>query len=56
MNRELIATRLELIATKAKVLAADFKNGKLWEGELNKGIGEIRRELEKVSSDARTDR
>jgi hypothetical protein len=56
MNRELIATRLELIAAKAKALAMDFKNGKLWEGELSKGIADIRHELEKVSSDARTDR
>jgi hypothetical protein len=42
---ESIAIRLELIAAKAKVLASDYKNGKLWEGDLNRGLGEISEQL-----------
>ena len=38
---ESTTARLELIAAKAKQLALDYKNGKLWAGDLTKGISEI---------------
>ena len=38
--------RVELIAAKAKQLAHDVKNGRLWEGELSSGLGEISQQLQ----------
>ena len=55
-DKEIVSVRLELIAAKAKQLASDVKNGKLWEGELSQGIGEIQQQVSQVVQDARTDR
>ena len=51
-----IATRLELIASKAKILAMEYKNGKLWPGELSKGLQELQEQLSKALQETRTDR
>lgn len=53
---ELVDVYLELAAAKAKQLAEDSKRGKLWEGDLQRGISEIRETLDKASSAGRTDR
>ncbi len=37
--------RLELIAAKAKQLAEDMKHGRLWPGDLSKGISELLEQL-----------
>jgi hypothetical protein len=44
-RRETIAMRLDLIAAKAKLLAHDLRAGRLWEGQLTQGVGEIGEEL-----------
>lgn len=49
MNRDEVVIRLELIATKAKQLADDVKNNRLWEGELSKGLSEIGEQLQMAS-------
>lgn len=36
-----VSMRLELIAAKAKMLAYEYKNGKLWPGDLERGLGEL---------------
>lgn len=36
-----VTLRLELIAAKAKQLATDNERGKLWPGELIRGLGEL---------------
>lgn len=40
--------RLELIAAKARQLAMDLKEGKLWEGDLSRGMSEIHEQLRYV--------
>jgi hypothetical protein len=49
MNMEMAAVRLELVAAKAKQLAEDLKNGRLWEGDLSRGIREIHEQLSQVT-------
>jgi hypothetical protein len=56
VDTEIVSMRLELIAAKAKQLASDVKNHKLWEGDLQKGICELQEQLTQVSNEARTDR
>lgn len=56
MNRENVQLRLELIAAKAKQLAADVKNGKLWPGDLSAGLHDIHEQLAHVGQEARNDR
>jgi hypothetical protein len=47
--------RLELIAAKAKQLAVDLEHGKLWPGDLSRGLQEISEQLSRVQQDSRTD-
>jgi hypothetical protein len=56
MSSELVSVYLELAAAKAKALAEDYKRGRLWPGDLERGLGEIQEALNKASSEARTDR
>jgi len=42
---------LELVAAKAKQLATDLKSGRLWPGDLNRGLSEIFETLNKVEYD-----
>lgn len=42
------AMRLEVIAAKAKQLAYDVKHGKLWEGDLARGLSDIHEQLRYV--------
>lgn len=48
-NRDSIAICLEIIAAKAKQLAEDVRNGRLWEGELGSGLSVISEQLERAS-------
>ena len=41
-------TYLSLVAAKARQLSEDLQNGKLWEGDLKKGLSEIRSQIGKV--------
>jgi hypothetical protein len=50
---ESIAVRLDLIAAKAKQLALDYRQGKLWEGDLDRGKGEISEQLHNIPSERR---
>ena len=43
-------THLELIAAKAKQLAEDCKHGRLWDGDLRNGLGEIASSLKRLES------
>ena len=54
-DREIVAARLDLIAAKAKILAASYRGSKLWEGELTRGLNEIEVELKAVQRDSRED-
>lgn len=40
-NKDIVVTRLELVAAKAKQLAEDAKIGSLWDGDLQRGVGEM---------------
>lgn len=51
-----VTMRLELIAAKARQLATDVKYGKLWPGDLSRGLSEIQEQLNEVMQDSRTDR
>jgi hypothetical protein len=42
------AMRLDVIAAKAKQLAEDLRNHRLWEGETSQGLQEIRDQLNKI--------
>jgi hypothetical protein len=53
---ERVALYLELIAAKAKQLAEDYKRARLWDGDLQRGLGEINEQLQKAFSAARSDR
>lgn len=53
---DMVAVRLELIAAKAKQLAQDVKDARLWCGELSKGLAEIRQQLNLAEDESRTDR
>lgn len=48
MSKETVNIYLELAAAKAKQLAHDSKNNKLWPGDLRNGIAEITDALEKA--------
>lgn len=56
IDREQVATYLDLIAARAKSIARDSRDGRLWNGEISKGLREIRETLEKVENAARDDR
>lgn len=45
-DREMVVIQLELVAAKAKALAMELKNGKLWEGDLSNGLATIGAALE----------
>ena len=51
MNTEAVILRLELIAAKAKQLASDLKNNKLWEGDIQSGVSEICDQARQLSID-----
>lgn len=42
---EVLASRLDLIAAKAKIMASDYRNGRMWEGDLSRGLDELLREI-----------
>ena len=48
MSHEETLAKLELAAAKAKALAIAYRNNKLWEGELSRGVSEIRQALEGI--------
>lgn len=46
-----IAARLDIIAGKASLLAAKYKQGDgLWDGELSRGLSEIIRDIESINN------
>lgn len=45
----IVAARLGLIAAKAKILSEEYKNNKLWDGDLNKKLGEIESEIRLIT-------
>jgi hypothetical protein len=49
---DIIAARLDLIAAKAKILSEQYKNNKLWDGDLERGLEEIGRELAAVRNNS----
>lgn len=50
---ESIAARLDLIAAKARQLALDYRNGKLWDGDLDRGKSEIYTQLQNIPQERR---
>lgn len=54
-DREVIAARLDLIAARAKVLANEYRQNKLWEGELTTGLRDIQSQIESVQRESRDD-
>ena len=55
-DRENVSLRLDLIAAKARQLASDVRTGRLWEGDLARGLSEIREQLQQAEQSARSDR
>lgn len=53
MNKDMAVIRLELAAAKAKQLAEDLRRGKLWDGDLERGIGEITQQLSQIHTKGR---
>jgi len=51
-DREVITARLDLIAAKAKVLVHDYRQGKLWDGDLRRGLEELKREIDRVCNES----
>jgi hypothetical protein len=49
---DIIAARLDLIAAKARILSEQYKNNKLWEGDLERGLEEIQREISAVRNNS----
>lgn len=47
-SRESISNQLTLISAKAKQLQYDFDNNKLWEGNLDRGLIELRPLINKM--------
>lgn len=45
-----MANRLELVASRARVLADDVRQGKLWGGKLERGIADIQHALTDTSA------
>lgn len=54
-NKEIIIARLELIAAKAKILVNDYRFGKLWDGDLSRGLEELKKEIDKISKESGQD-
>jgi hypothetical protein len=48
MPDDATAARLALVAAKAKQLELDYRHGKLWEGDLDRGISEISEQLRMI--------
>jgi len=55
-DKRLAVMTLKLIAAKAEKLAFDIEMGRLWGGDLSRGIGEIQTQLNDVMQTARDDR
>ncbi len=56
MSNELIEARLNIIAYKARILADNYKNNQLWDGDLSRGLDELETEIRairKASNDHR---
>lgn len=53
MSKDLAVIKLELAAAKAKQLAEDLKHGRLWEGDLERGISEIIGQAQDASREAK---
>lgn len=51
MSDSIQTARLEIIAAKARILADASKRG-FWDGELNRGLDEIEREIQQLRSNS----
>jgi len=56
MSNNLIEARLTIIASKAKILAENYKNGKLWDSDLSQGIAEIETEIRAIRQESNQNR
>lgn len=54
-DKRLAIMALKVIAAKAEKLAYDLENGRLWEGDLSRGVAEIQGQLNDVMQKARND-
>lgn len=50
-QRDNAAMRLELIAAKAKQMAEDLRQDRLWRGDFSRGIAEINDQLGRMPSE-----
>lgn len=48
MVNETVAARLEFVAAKARILVNEYRAGRLWEGELSRGLDELRSEIDRA--------
>lgn len=53
MSNESDVMRLQLIAAKAKQLASDLEGNRLWAGQLDEGLSEIRQQLSQLAERGR---
>jgi hypothetical protein len=55
-ENNLIEARLSIIASKAKILAESYKNGKLWDSDLSHGLHEIETEIQAIRRESNQNR
>jgi len=51
-----VGLRLDLIAAKARQLSDDYQRGKLWDGDLQRGLSEIQKQLNEAMQESRVDK
>lgn len=56
MSDDHVAMRLDLIAARAAQLASDVRSGRLWGGDLSKGLQDIHEQMRHLGSDPRVKR
>jgi len=56
LNNTVVAARLDLIAAKAKILAEDYKNNRMWEGDLTRGLSQIESEVRAIQREINENR
>jgi len=56
LNNRVVASRLDLVAAKARILAEDDKNNSVWEGDLARGLSQIESEVRAIQREINENR
>lgn len=52
MVDQVITARLEMIAAKARILAENYKNNKMWGGDLQDGLNVLQHEIQMIRNES----